>query len=550
MHRTSLHQNNGQSIIGNMLFRPANMHLAFKYSLISILGGCLALGMSAFAADINESAATPDSTAVDGTTVDITGYDPTKAMLLERGEKHREVLELLEARRYVEALQPAKEVVALTRNIYGNNSAELTVPLLNLANIQLRTNNYESARANYSALIKLIELNDNILSPALVEPLCELGRIYNLSGQYSLAERSLSRALRINHAHQGFYNFDQIDLRNSLTESWLELGELKKANLQQRRIVAIHEYQFGKKNPQTVPALFRLANWYGKTNQPTAELNTFRKAYKILEAAEGENNPELITALRFIARSYISQPAARGEALASGGDNSLNPSGELSAEATSTIKIRNGALNALKRAIEINEAQEQPDTLLQAELLLELGDTYTLFGSSGSANKQYKEAWANLALQDDGEKRIRDAFAKPKEIGYLDIPDVYPDTAASRRKLSANPDAFGDGYVVVQFDVSSKGAVKKVTITESYPTGFMERKVKRGMNYARYRPRYENSEARKTTGISYRYEFKYERAGNNDSSEESEPLPNPMKPQSQNQKGQNQENRAQSEPAL
>jgi len=470
--------------------------------------------------------AVADSTNMPSAVTDITSYDPEQALLIERGEKHSEVIYLLEKKRFIDATEPAAAVVRITREIYGPDSSELNMPLLNLANIQRRTNDHENAWANYSELIRIVERNETIMSARLIEPLTGLGKIYNLNGEYILAERALTRALSINHANLGFYNTQQEEIRGELTEAWAEQGELTKANFQQQRIVALYQYEHGEKSPRTVPALFRLANWYGSTGQARSELFTYRKAYKILEKEEGKNNPELIDALRFIARSYLAQPGARGEALL----NARNYEAAFNTTETdepSSADVRNGAVTALKRALAINEAQETPDSLLQAQLHLDLGDTYTLFGSPDSGRKQYSKALENFATQEDAATLIAEAFSRPKRIGYFDLPDVYPDSNASRNRLTINPDSFENGYILTAFTVKKNGTIKDIEIIKAEPDGLLNRKVKRGLSYGRYRPAFIEGKPVSSTDVRYRYEFKYERPTEQD--DESEPLPDPNK---------------------
>jgi len=459
--------------------------------------------------------------------------EPEQSELELRAIQHQQVLRLIDEQRFTQALGPAAEVVDSTRQIFGTDSPELIVPLLNLASIQRRTSNYESARENFSECVRLIDKHYGILDERLIRPLAGLADIYNLVGRHDLAALAYERALSVSHANKGFYNLDQVTLRDGLALSYQSLGDIDKANFHMKAQVYVHEYRFGEDSPKVIPSIYKVGAWYGKTGQPAEQLMAYRAAYKLGKTAEGDNDPDLIGTLRFVAQSYLEQPTASGANLKNLAERDINTNlVDKTDDQVSALEVRDGASSALKRAIKINEAQPEPDMLLQAELLTELADVYTLFSEARTANKYYRRAWDLFAEQPDAVRLLEDYFGSPRRIGELDIPRVYPDNAETRQRLAENPEDFGNGYISVRFNVTSTGGVKKLRVIEEYPAGVLTRKVKSGIRYARFRPVRVDRESVAVDGQTYRYEFRFDagiRSEDNAGDDDFEPLPNPNK---------------------
>jgi len=447
--------------------------------------------------------------------------------LLERSEQQQEMERLVAEQRYALAIKPAAAVLESTRQLYGNDSDELIVPLLNLANLQRRTGDYESARNNYSECITLIDQHKSILDRQLLPALVGLGDSYNYLGRHDLAALAYNRALNVSHANEGFYNIDQINVRDGLAFSLKETGDLEKANFHMEAQQYIYDYRYGENNPKVVPILFKLAGWYGSTRQPEKQLQAYRSAFKIMEREEGKNNPDLIDALRYIAKAYLSQPAARGADLKNLSYAPNDPTA-LSQDQVAALDVLNGASAALKKAVKIAEAQEPQDTLLYSELLAELGDVYTLFAQQRTAKKYYLQAWDILAAEENSAELLEQFFGRPQAIGIFDLPETYPDNRDTRRALALSPGDFGSGSVFASFDVSTSGSVKNVEVIDSNPAALVDRRVKRGLKYARYRPVYIDREPTKVTNMVYRHDFNFDLAAMEEEDDESfEPLPNP-----------------------
>ncbi len=444
-----------------------------------------------------------------------------------------EIRRLLDNKRYPEARELARNRLAERRASLGNESVELAEPLTTLADIEAYLGNYQIARERCNESIALIERYKGRLAADLVQPLEVLAATYFKTGQYEASKAILLRALQVTHANQGFYNLDQLPARDALTETYVMLSDLESADFHQRAQVEILSYKHGFESVETAAGYFKLAEWYSRTGNTLLEIDNYRRGYKLLQRAIGENNPDLIEALRNIANSYVMHPEANGESLMKS-----NPNAEIfaepDAETINVQQMRVNAVKALQQAISINSKQETPDPRLEAELLVELGDAQTLFGKTTSASKAYRQAWAVMAELPDGEELQQETFGQPNLIGLIPMPNYYPLRQSTERNFAADPTAFGSGYAVFSFDVSKSGSVKNIELLQADPPKTVERKAARVLRYARYRPILREGNPVRATDQRYNLEFKYALNSIIDNTEDDtddfEPLPNPNLP--------------------
>ena len=445
--------------------------------ILAAIAFSLAGGSPAFGSD-EESPAKPEEWKVSEDTVEI-GPEPSALSPLElRAVAQRRFIQLIDEKRYPEAISVALRVVEISREEFGEGSIELVAPFDNLATVQMLSGDYVAAENNYHASIELIERNQGILAPRLINPLIGLGATYNRTGLYDQGVEAFERALRISHVNEGFYNFDQFKIRDGLTESHIGLQDLEEANFQQQIQVEINQRKLGLENPEIVPAMYKLARWYERSGQLEIARATYQGARRMLKDAHGKNDPALIDALVGISKTYERQG--------------------LMAEAA----------GALKKALAIVETQPETDDLRRAELLVELGDLYTSFGKADSAEVRYVEAWQQLS-QDDAHLEQREVyFREPLRVAGLPF-SALEFADGSRRDMPADKDLLRQGYVLVGYAVSDKGRVQDARIIESEPVGLLDTRVVNTLGRSYYRPRLVDGNAVATEDLLYRHDFFY-----------------------------------------
>jgi TonB family protein len=399
-------------------------------------------------------------------------------------------LRLLDEGRNEEAVAAAREVVELTRQAVGDTSSELALPLSNLATAQFRAGDLLAAESNYKAAILLLEKRYGIVSERIINPLTGLGDVYVRGEQYAQATEAYSRALRINHVNDGFYNFDQFRIRDGLTEGYLGQRDIEKANFNQETQVAIQRRRLGRGNPELAPALDKLGRWYERTNQPEAARYVYQDAARLVEQAEGPTSPDLVDPLIAMAKSYRQQALLPPDPEATQGPQTLLPMSSA----------------MLRRALVIIDKQQPPDPRKRAEVLVALGDLYQLWGKVNSANDRYSEAWQELAGDEFAEARDG-YFANPARLYGPDLPRVYPPPQPDQpppKLRSLEP-----GYVVVRYSVSAAGQVTEASVVEADPAGLLEKSVTDSLRRTLFRPRYAEGVAVDAPALTLRHEFRF-----------------------------------------
>ena len=279
------------------------------------------------------------------------------------------------------------------------------------------------------------------------------------SEQYPLATQAYERALRVNHVNEGFYNLEQIRIRDGLTEGYLGLQDLEKANFHQEAQIYVQQRKLGRDNPALVGPLTKLGRWYDRSNQTEAARLVYQGAARLVEKADGENSPDMVEPLLAIAETYRQQ--------------ALLPPDPESNQSPDTLLPLSSMM--LRKALGIVEQQSPPDPAQRARILVKLGDLYMMWGKQNTASDRYKEAWQALSADPALEVRRDEFFAQPARIMGPVPPAIFP--APSRKAPPPDPKDLEPGFVVVRFNVDQLGRVSDATVIESDPANLLEERV-------------------------------------------------------------------------
>lgn len=391
-----------------------------------------------------------------------------------REDAHKRFLRLNDEERYEEALDAALEVVLLTQEEIGADTIELATPLVNLATMQTKNGDHLSAETNYKRCIAIIEKHEGRLSARLINPLNGLGATYNRAEQYENAVSVFERALRINHVNEGFYNLDQFKIQDGLTESHVGLQEIEDANFYQEAQLEIYERRSGVDNPEIVVGIYKLADWYTRSNQIDAAMQAYRSADKILRKTEaGKANPARVGALEGIAQAYAS------------------------------VGNQSASASALKSALTVIDSQMEIDYRSRAGVLVKLGDLYTRNGKFTTADVNYAEAWRDLSREEDLLGLRDEYFASPVRVAgrKLSLLRYAPDARGKAR------DTLNTGYVLIRYSVKSNGRVEDVQVVESEPPGIMDKALVSTFSRSVFRPRRVDGVAVYSERLLYQLDF-------------------------------------------
>jgi tetratricopeptide (TPR) repeat protein len=395
---------------------------------------------------------------------------------------------------YDEADTVAKRVVELSLKATGPMSLETARALTNLAVVQYRNKQYDTAQQNYLASIEIIEVTDNRLSKYLVNPLKGLGAAQLEGGQPGLAIGTYKRAVHLTHVNEGPHNLDQLELLQSLAEASLRLGDTKEAKDLQDRMYLLNVRHFSQDSMGLIPTLVRRAEWQHRAGMIIDERVTYRRIIQIIEKNEGKNGLSLISPLIAYGRSFLFADLTRMS------DVDRNGLG------TGEIYFR--------RAVRIAGKNPQADWKDRAVTTLALGDYYMNTNNESRGRKVYSEAWDMLSVDEEGLEFRRDMLERPYVLRDRPMPKYMSDDAAASDNSSDSPERLLTGTLALSYDVNEHGRVSTLRVIEAEPPEFteMRRAVQRNLQSRNYRPRFADGEPAVSTDQILVHTFYYRQA--------------------------------------
>ena len=364
---------------------------------------------------------------------------------------------------------------------FGEESIEAALAQLKLGYAQQKSADHPAAIDSFQQSIRRIEAAEGIVSPRLVKPLMGLATSQNVIGAFDRGLVNYQRALRLNHVEHGLYNEQQLPIRDGLTETYLSLGDQSNAEFEQKIQPMILQQEYGPDPQRLLPAFFKLAGWYERTNQPQKQAYQYQTAVRMIrnEMAD-KDSPAQITALLELANVYL------------------------------RMDMYVESLQLLKRSYRLNAEADQPDPRLAAHIQVKIGDFYTIFGQRNNAREHYMLAWKVLNELGNEETLIAEYFGNPIVLQGPALPDIYPTNASTAKLFVQQPEQFQEGYVMAEYDVDATGRVRNVRIIESAPSALIDKKLRISLSQQLFRPRVINGEMAATNGERLYHLFSYE----------------------------------------
>jgi tetratricopeptide (TPR) repeat protein len=390
-----------------------------------------------------------------------------------RIKAHDRFLFLHDEERYQEASIAGMEVVELTRQEFGADHIKMVTPLVNLAITQAKNGDLQAAEVSYKKSIAIIEKQEGVLSPRLINPLSGLGSTYNRAGLYEQGIETLERALLINHVNEGLYNFEQFKIQDGLTDSYTGMNALEDATFYQEAQVEIHQRKLGADHPDVAISMYKLAGWFELINNTEEAMRVYRKADSILRKAGGDTNAARVEALIGMAHVY-----------------------ERQAQPSSTA-------STLKKALDIVDAQSEPDMAQRAKIQIALGDLYTRQGKIETSEIHYTEAWQDLSRDDEYLGQRDEYFSEPVRVSGGTFSRIEFN---SRGKPA---ESLKDGFVLISYTVTSKGRASDIKVIESEPAGLMDGSMVSTYKRSYFRPRRVDGNPVITSDLTARHDFMY-----------------------------------------
>lgn len=382
----------------------------------------------------------------------------------------------------------AKQIVELSIRLNGLDSHESAKALTNLGLVQHKNGEYDSAQLNYIASIEIIERIEDRLHSGLINPLKGLGAAQLQSGRPDMALQTFERAKHVSHVNDGPHNKGQIDVLNSVAETYISLGDVEEALDIQQSIYNVESRNVDTDSLEIVPALERQAAWLHRLHLYHKERNNWRKILRIIEDHMGDDDLALIPPLTSLGKSYLFV-------------------GSYGLDHDPDSPIVSGEIY-LKRAMRIAEKNPDSNWQLAESTKLALADYYTLSSRPNRAARYYEETWELLSEDEE-----RYANRRNHLQSLTTLQDIYPPRYYKSEREddgSPVPDSFERGRVVAQYSISARGETSGVKIIELEPAiESMADALRREMRYLMRRPRMEDGVAVRTNELIYTHEFFY-----------------------------------------
>lgn len=383
----------------------------------------------------------------------------------------------------------AKRIVEMTIKVYGPRSRETANALNNLGIVQHSNGQFDAAMQNFSSAVEIIELLENKLDIDLVNPLKGLGAAQLAGGRPDKANDTFTRATHITHVNEGPHNIGQVEILESLVEIQLTLGDTRAARSILDRIHVLNVRFFEKDPLGLIPSLMERAKWQHRAGYYSDERVTYRRAIRIVESGNGKYDPMLIEPLRRLGESFYFVD--------------LSVSTTQQPEQITTGEIY------FKRAVRVAEKAENLDWRVLAATKLALADFYTYTDTQTRSRRIYREVWK--LLSSDAERiAVRDELlGDPVATHIVQLP-VFVGNSGS---AATTPGERLTGRVTVDYTVSSRGRVRKLTTTVS-PHEFtdIQRMVHREVRQRFYRPKIVEGKPVEAENEVFVHEFSYTQA--------------------------------------
>ncbi|MEL7185077.1 MAG: tetratricopeptide repeat protein [Pseudomonadota bacterium] len=430
-------------------------------------------------------------------TVPVADADPEEAEVVAAPEPTQQELneellyeEFARYRRLVdegtldEADIAAKRVVQWAIELYGPRSAETASALNNLAIVQHRSGQFDAAIQNFSSSIEIIEAVEDRLTSSLVNPLRGLGTSQLAAGRPDRAIRTFRRAAHITQVNEGPHNIGQVEILESVAETFIRMGDIKSARKILDRIHVLN-VRFYEKDPLgLIPSLLNRAEWQHRAGYYDEERASYRRAIRIVEGAGNKNDPMLIEPLRRMGESFYF----------------VNPD-----VATANYGLVTTGEIYFKRAVRIAEKAEDLDYRVLVRTQLALADYFIYTESINRARKIYAEVWDFLSADEERMALRNEVFGSPSPISTKTLPTHLGDPVDGGKTSTIRT-----GRIVVNYNVSERGRVRDLR-TEANPEEFtdLQRMVHREIRRRIFRPRAVDGELVATEGMVFEHEFTY-----------------------------------------
>ena len=375
-----------------------------------------------------------------------------------------------------------------------------TVELLgDLAEVQRRSGDFETAIQNYELSIEIVESNRDMLDKALTAPLLGLGKTYLESGRADIALDQFNRALHVRSVNDGPHSIEQAETLEAMADAYRSIGKPNKAADVANRLYLLYERRYSAESIEVVPALLKKGDMLGAVGDWRRQRNAYNDALDIVEEQAGKSSISAVRPLLSLGNSHSSEYF---ESFVAAVEEEQMPD----------RRLLNEAETYFAQAIEIVRSAPDIDWRIAQDAYIGAADFYTMTDEQSRARVLYRSAWQLLSGTEEQLLQRKEHLEQVAPLLQLS-PDLTVAIPAGVDIEDSSVELI-TGSIISQFTVSRRGKLRDIGLVEIYPerNDRIEAEVKRALTTFIYRPRFERGVAVDTAGVLVRYEFPYPRA--------------------------------------
>ena len=374
-------------------------------------------------------------------------------------------------RHYRDALPLGKRMVDLTEQEFGKHSKETGDAYADLASAERLAGEHDDAEKNFLHAIDVYRAVDGPFTPLAIDALTGLGDNYEDTQDYAKAVSAYSEARTVNRRTYGLLSESQVPLIDRLSKSLLELNRPEEAEQQQLQALRLTERTYPEESEQGLAGIYKYAQWLAESGRFQEARDQYERALRIIRDHFGKQDVRQVDPLDAIGNTFRNQRV-------------LDPQGS----------------SSLQEALDLLNAQPNPDALKLAGVLRDVGDWQVAFSKVPYDGAEYRRAWTLLGNVEDGARLRQEWFKGPNYVLREPI---------SMRLVTEDPNA-PSGHVLAKFDLDTSGVPDNVAIVESDPPGVKDDAIVRHLRRSRFRPQMVDGEIVPAQGLALQFNYRYD----------------------------------------
>jgi tetratricopeptide (TPR) repeat protein len=363
-----------------------------------------------------------------------------------------------------------------TESLSSAYSEELSDLYLGLGRSHLERQEFEEARAAFLRGMQVLRVNYGLNSPEQTNFLFPIADIESLQGNFSAADEVL------------------------------------------QNIYLINARSMGTDNPELMPVLNRMLNWYEQRHRMLPPENRYSNMVKVerltakiaslVEADKGLSHPDTAAIYRRVGQMHYFMASHLNRYGYSGDEGLAFASwAQLNSSALPPSLRTHYSLGtaAYAKFVDSVNQDENRSALERADALAQLGDWHMVFDKTQTAGESYREAFAVLQQEMPDEALTEEYFGQPKPLHFMNSGSFASEEPPAEEKPRDS--------VEVSMTVTRVGKIRDIEILKSpdYLDEDQLKKAERNLSAYRFRPRVVAGEPEQTEAFIWHFPVKQQK---------------------------------------